>query len=60
LVALAHTLLRIIYHLLLDKRSYLELGSDYLERFNSLAFEKKQAQMIRQLEASGFIVSKSA
>lgn len=33
LVALGHTLLRIVYHMLLTKSPYKELGPDYLERY---------------------------
>jgi transposase len=60
LVALGHTLLRIIYHILIHRRPYMELGSDYLDRFRSESQQRRQAQMIKQLEASGFTVSRTA
>lgn len=60
LVALGHTLLRIIYHMLLHRRPYEELGPDYLNRFRSENQQRKQNQMIKQLEADGFIITKTA
>lgn len=60
LVALGHTLLRIVYHILVKKQPYIELGADYLEKFRADSHERKQAQMIRQLEASGFVVTRPA
>jgi hypothetical protein len=59
LVALGHTLLRIIYHILLNKQPYVELGADYLERFRQDRERRREAEMIRQLEAKGFVISRS-
>lgn len=60
LVALGHTLLRIIYHILLRRQPYAELGPDYLDAQRSESQERKQKLMIKQLEASGFSVTKTA
>jgi transposase len=59
LVALGHTLLRIIYHILLNKTPYVELGADYLERFRHEREKRKEALMIQQLEAKGFTVNRA-
>jgi hypothetical protein len=60
LVALGHTLLRIIYHILLNKTPYMELGADYLERFRQDREKRREANMIRQLESKGFTVTRTA
>ena len=58
LVALAHTLLRIVYHILQRKQPYAEIGPDYLDRFRQRSEERREADMIRKLEAKGFVISK--
>lgn len=58
LMALGHTLLRIVYHLLLHRRPYQELGPDYLDRHRAERQLRKQSKMIKQLEESGFSVTK--
>lgn len=60
LVALGHTLLRIVYHMLLHKRPYLEIGPDYLDRYKAENHKRKQSQLIKQLEAEGYTVTRSA
>jgi transposase len=60
LVALAHTLLRIIFHILLKKQSYLELGPDYLDKFNHEREEKRLKALIKELEHKGYTVSSVA
>ncbi|WP_260440179.1 hypothetical protein [Cohnella lubricantis] len=59
-VALGHTMLRIVYHVLITKEPYKELGADYLERRKAETLARKQLMMIRQLEQSGFVVTKQA
>lgn len=59
LVALGHTLLRIIYHMLRNKQPYMELGADYLERFRQDREKRREAEMIRQLESKGYNVTRS-
>jgi transposase len=56
LVALGHTLIRIIYHLLLNKQSYIEFGTDYLEQWKMKRDHNREAMYIRQLEAKGYTV----
>jgi transposase len=53
-VALGHTLLIIIYHLIAEKKEYEELGGDYLDQLDRQGKEKR---LIRQLEKLGFEVS---
>jgi len=53
-VALAHTLLIIVYHLLAQEEKYQDLGGTY---FDELDREKKEQRLVRQLEKLGFEVS---
>ena len=54
LVALGHTLLVIIYHLLKDGTTYQELGGDFLERLEP---ERLTRQLVQRLEKLGHKVS---
>lgn len=51
LVAVAHSLLIAIYHMLKDDVAYKELGSDYYSRFNT---EKKVNYHLRKLKELGY------
>jgi transposase len=53
-VALGHTLLIIIYHIIAEKKPYEELGGDYLDQLDRQGKEKR---LVRQLEKLGFEVS---
>lgn len=53
-VALAHTLLIIVYHLLVHEEDYQELGGAY---FDELDREQKEKRLVRQLEKLGFEVA---
>jgi transposase len=53
-VAVAHSLLVIIYHLLTSDAGYQDLGGDYFERLDRLALERRH---IRGLERLGYRVS---
>lgn len=53
-VALGHTLLIIIYHIIAETKEYEELGADYLDQLDRQGKEKR---LIRQLEKLGFEVS---
>lgn len=53
-MALGHTLLLIIYHVIAEKKEYEELGADYLDRLDRQGKEKR---LTRQLEKLGFEVS---
>jgi transposase len=53
-VALGHTLLIIIYHVIAEKKEYEELGGDYLDQLDRQGKEKR---LVRQLEKLGFEVA---
>jgi transposase len=53
-VALAHTILIIVYHVLAHEEEYQELGSTY---FDQLDRDKKEKRLVRQLERLGFEVA---
>jgi transposase len=54
LVAVAHSLLVIIYHVLKDGTTFQELGADYLDR---LSAERLTRQLVRRLESLGHNVT---
>lgn len=56
LIALAHTMLRIIYAMLRDNKPYQEFGPDFGTRKRS----NQEDRMVRQLKALGYTVSKVA
>jgi len=56
LVAIAHSMALAIYHILLNKEHFLDLGSDY---FNTIYAEKIKKRNIQSLEKLGFSVSLS-
>jgi transposase len=53
-VALAHTLLRIVYHVLADGTTYHELGGDYYDRQHSQRLTRRAIQL---LERQGYRVT---
>jgi transposase len=53
-VALGHTLLIIIYHMIAEEKEYEELGGGYLDQLDRQGKEKR---LVRQLEKLGFEVS---
>ncbi len=53
-VAVAHSLLIVIYHVLRDGNPYNELGADYFNNFDS---ERVQRHHVRRLEQLGYKVS---
>jgi transposase len=55
-MAVAHSLLVIMYHVLSDKQPYRDLGADY---FNKMDKERLTRQMLRRLEALGYDVALS-
>lgn len=57
LIAVAHSILVIIYHILFEQRPYQDLGSNYFEERDRQATEKR---LVRGLEKLGFRVSLSA
>ncbi|MFP5261312.1 MAG: IS110 family transposase, partial [Blastocatellia bacterium] len=54
LVAVGHSILVIIYHVLSRQASYEEMGGDYFERRN---VEKQSARLVRKLESLGLRVT---
>ena len=54
LVAVGHTILVIVYHLLASEKSYQELGSDYFEQQQK---QTRSQRLVRQLEALGLKVT---
>jgi transposase len=53
-VALGHTLLVIVYHVLKDQTTYKELGADYLDRLEP---DRLTRQLVRRLEKLGHRVT---
>ncbi len=53
-VAVAHSLLVIIYHLLTSGTEYIDLGGDYFDRLDRTALERRH---VRGLERLGYTVS---
>lgn len=60
LVAIAHTLLKIIYHVLYKRQSYIELGAEYLDQYRKKKQARLETKLIRDLEAKGFVITKPA
>ena len=54
MVAASHSLLVIIYHMLLPKEPYVDLGADYLEKLNTARIQQHH---IHRLEQVGFTVT---
>jgi transposase len=54
LVAVAHSILVIIYHVLKERTEYKDLGSEYFERRDA---EKHRKRLIKQLESLGLKVT---
>lgn len=53
-IAVAHTLLVIVYHLLKHPVEYRELGADYFDKLNP---QRSRRRLVKRLEALGFRVS---
>jgi transposase len=53
-IALAHTILVIIYHVLRNKRPYTDLGTDYFARLETARVERYQ---VRRLQHLGYTVT---
>jgi transposase len=56
-VAVRHTILVIIYHLIKDKTEYHELGPQYFDERDRAAVERR---LVRRLEQLGYTVSLAA
>ena len=53
-VAVAHSLLVVIYHVLRDRKPYTELGADYFDKLDALQLERHH---VRRLEQLGYTVT---
>lgn len=53
-IALASLMLRICYHLLKERKTYIEYGTTYLDKLN----EKKEENMVRILKSKGYQIEK--
>ena len=53
-MAVAHSLLVTIYHILSDKQPYSDLGADYFDKVDK---ERLAHQALRRLEALGYAVT---
>ncbi len=49
IVAVAHSILVVLYHLIRDRVPYRELGADYFQRHNRAALTQKHMRALRQL-----------
>ena len=54
IMAIAHTLAVIVWHLVTDERDYTDLGADYYTRRDNP--DHRRAQLVRQLEGLGYSV----
>ena len=54
LVAVGHTILVVVYHILKDGTRYQELGAEYLDRLEP---ERQTRQLVRRLEKLGHKVT---
>ena len=54
MIAVGHTILVIIYHLLRDQQTYREAGGNYFDEQDRRAIEKR---LVRRLEKLGYEVS---
>ncbi len=57
LVAVGHSILVIVYHVLKNRQSYQELGGDYFDKHDG---EKRRQRLIHQLESLGLKVTVEA
>lgn len=53
-VAVAHSVLVVISHMLRDQRPYTDLGADYFERLDAARLERHH---VRRLEQLGYTVT---
>jgi transposase len=53
-VAVAHSILTIVYHVLTDRQPYADLGGDYFDRRDQQAVQRR---LVHRLEALGYTVS---
>ena len=54
-IAVAHTLIVIIWHVLHDRASYLDMGSDYFTRHDNP--EARKRRLVHDLQSMGYEVT---
>ena len=54
IVAVSHSILVIIYHMLRDKKPYADLGADYFDKLDTARIERHH---VRRLEQLGYTVT---
>ena len=54
IVAVSHSLLVIIYHVLREKKPYTDLGADYFDKLDTARIERHH---VRRLEQLGYTVT---
>jgi hypothetical protein len=57
MVAVGHTILVVIYHVLRDQKAYQDLGGHYFDEHDRQGIEKR---LVRRLEKLGYEVSLTA
>jgi hypothetical protein len=60
IVAVAHKLLVIIYHVLSTKKPYEELGADYFDQLDKTRLERRSVQRLEQLGYTVTLLPKAA
>jgi len=53
-IAVGHTLLVIVYHVLADEKAYQELGGNYFDNYDRQAVQKR---LVHRLEKLGYEVT---
>jgi transposase len=59
-VALAHTLLVIVYHLLKDKTEYRDLGPDYYDKWNRDALIRRHVHRLKELGVTVIVAEEAS
>lgn len=59
IVAIAHSVLVIIYHMLRDNRPYADLGPDYFDKLDTMRLERHHVRRLEQLGYEVTLVPKS-
>ena len=56
IIAVAHAILKIVYHMLKDGTDYIELGHDYFDKLNP---KRTANRLIKRLEEMGYSIAKN-
>lgn len=60
IVAVSHSILVIIYHMLRDKKPYSDLGADYFDKLDTARIEHHHVRRLEQLGYTVTLTSKEA